>query len=227
VKVPASIVVEVPDPVSLDQAAIVTCTLGTAYHALADRGRVQPGETLVITGASGGVGIHALKLAKLLGAQVIGVTSSPSKELAIRNAGADEVVVSPDLKFARRIKTITGGRGVDAVIDVVGGPTLQQSMHAVRDGGRVVIVGNVEGGTAEVQPALFILKEITVVGTKACTRGDLEYALTLVAGGRIGLEVEGCVPLRDGREIHRRMERGDSHGRLVLEVAGETIGPEN
>jgi acryloyl-coenzyme A reductase len=221
VAVPADITAPVPDAVSLDQAAVITCTLGTAYHALSSRAGVQPGETLVITGASGGVGIHAIKLAKQLDTHVIGITSSAAKEPMIRAAGADEVVVAPDLKFSRSVKSLTSGRGADAVVELVGGPTLAQSIHAIRDGGRVVVVGNVEGGTAEIQPALFILKEITVMGTKACTRSELEHVLSLVAGGRISVEVEGRVPLREGQQIHRLMESGASQGRLVLEVAGE------
>jgi acryloyl-coenzyme A reductase len=224
VTVPAAITVPVPDAVSLDQAAVITCTLGTAYHALSSRAAVQPGETVVITGASGGVGIHAIKLAKLLDTHVIGITSSEAKERAVRAAGADEVVVAPDSKFSRPVKSLTAGRGADAVIDVVGGPTLAQSIHAIRDGGRVVIVGNVEGGTAEIQPALFILKEIAVMGTKSCTRNELEHVLSLVADGHISIEVEGRVPLREGKEIHRLMESGASQGRLVLEVAGEGRG---
>lgn len=78
------------------------------------------------------------------------------------------MIVAPDRRFARAVKERTGGRGADAVLEIVGGPTLRESIHAVRSGGRVVLVGNVEGGAAEIRPAHFILKEISLIGTKSC-----------------------------------------------------------
>ncbi len=222
VKVRADTVVAVPENVSLKAAAVVICTVGTAYHALVTRADIQPGETVVLTGASGGVGIHALRLAKHLGARVIAVTSSESKRDGLVAAGADEVVIAGDLDFARDIKRLTGGRGADAVVEIVGARTLGASIHAVRNGGRVVMLGNVEGQPAQIRPAHFILKEISLIGTKSCTAGEVAHALELISSGRLHVDVGQAIALIDGAEVHRRMEANEAAGRLVIEVAGES-----
>ena len=213
-------VVPLPPEVSFAQAAIVSCTLGTAWHALVTRAKLAEGETVVVTGASGGVGAHAVQVAVALGARVIAITSGAAKAEALRRLGATEVVVSPELDFARAVKAATGGRGADVVLEIVGARTLAESLHAVRSGGRVVIVGNVEGKTATLRPAHLILKEVALLGTKSCTAEELSEVLRRVADGRLVAAVEGVVPLEDAAELHRRMEAGEGHGRLVLEVAG-------
>lgn len=221
VKVRQDVALAVPDEVGLREAAVITCTLGTAYHALVAQANVSSGDTVLITGASGGVGRHAIKIAKHLDARVIAVTSNPKKEHFIRVAGADETLVCPDLNFARSVKSLTDSAGADAVIEVVGATTLVESMRAVRNGGRVVVLGNVEGEAATIWPAHLILKEISLVGTKSCTRGELDDVLSLVADGSLEAEVVGSVPLEEGEEIHHRMEDGRAEGRLVIEVAGD------
>jgi len=221
VKVRADTIVAVPDSVSLKAAAVVICTLGTAYHALVTRADIKAGETVVLTGASGGVGIHALRLAKYLGARVVAVTSSPSKRDGLIAAGADDVVVAPDLDFARDIKRLTGGRGADAVVEIVGARTLDASIHALRNGGRLVMLGNVEGQPAQIRPAHFILKEISLIGTKSCTAREVEGALELIANDRLQIDVGDAIPLMHGGDVHRRMEANEAAGRLVIEVAGE------
>lgn len=213
--------VPVPDGVALDRAAIITCTLGTAWHAIVTRARVQAGETVALTGASGGVGLHALQILRLIGARSIAITSRASKMETVRAAGADEVVMAGDLHFARRVKELTDGRGADVVLDIVGAATLTQAVHATRPGGRIVVVGNVEGRAAEIKPAHFILKEISLIGTKSCSRPELETVLSHMSGGRLSAHIGGCLPLAQAAEIHRRMETGESQGRLVLEVAGQ------
>jgi 2-desacetyl-2-hydroxyethyl bacteriochlorophyllide A dehydrogenase len=212
----------VPEGVSLKKAAVITCTLGTAYHSIVTQAKASSGETLLITGASGGVGMHAVKIAKHLGARVIAVTSSPGKRPVLESVGADEVLIAPDLQFRSEVKSLTDGRGADVVIETVGAPTLNESIRAVRNGGRIVVLGNVEGKPVEIRPAHFILKEIHLSGTKSCTLPELDTVLSLVADGRLDVEIGECVPLKRAAEAHRRMEDGSLRGRLILEVGGET-----
>jgi acryloyl-coenzyme A reductase len=219
VAVEARVTVPLPDAVSLMEAAIATCTLGTAYHAIATRGALQAGETVVITGAGGGVGVHAVQVARMLGATVVGVVSSEDRARSVEAAGADHVLVSPTRTFARELRTRLG-RQVDLVVDVVGAPTLRESMHAVRPGGRVVVVGNVEGKEVSIPPAYLILKEIDLRGTKSCTTGEMAALLEAVATGRLTAEVTGVEPLARARAVHEDMEAGRGSGRSVLEVAG-------
>lgn len=221
VTVRADTVLPMPDGVSLGQAAVIMCTLGTAFHALTTRAALQGGETVVITGASGGVGQHAVQIAKHLGATVLGVTTSESKAPFVRAAGADHAVVAEGGEFRNQVKELTSGRGADAVIEIVGSQTLTQSIHSVRSGGRVVIVGNVDGQPGQVKPAHFILKEISLIGTKASTFDELSTILDLVAGGKLSIEVEETVPFESVPEAHARIEAGQASGRLVMQVGGE------
>lgn len=223
VKVRQDVALPVPDKVGLQEAAVITCTLGTAYHAIVTQANVSSGDKVVITGASGGVGLHAIKVAKHLNARVIAITSDPKKEPLVEAAGADDVLASPDMKFARAVKSLTNSVGADVTIEVVGATTLVESIRAVRNGGKVVVLGNVEGKAATVWPAHLILKEISLIGTKSCTRPELDAVLSLVADGSVNVEVEGCVPLENGAEVHRRMEGGRSRGRLIIEVAGDKV----
>jgi 2-desacetyl-2-hydroxyethyl bacteriochlorophyllide A dehydrogenase len=208
-------VVLLPDTVDLAQAAILTCTLGTAYHALTARGRVTAGQRVVITGASGGVGLHAVQVAHLLGAHVTGVVSSEDKRDVVVAAGADDVIVAPDRSFARAFKA-GHRRGADVVIDVVGAPTLVESIHAVAEGGTVVVVGNVEGQSVTLFPAHVILKEITLVGTKSCSSEEMRSVLREVENGTLRPEVTEVVPMTEVAAVHAGMESGWSLGRVVL-----------
>lgn len=219
VAVQARVTVPLPDAVSLPAAAIATCTLGTAYHAIATRGALQPGETVVITGASGGVGLHAVRIARMLGAVVVAVVSRDETAAHLEQAGADHVLVSPARTFARELRRRLG-RQADVVVDVVGAPTLRESLHAVRPGGRVVVVGNVEGKEISIPPAYLILKEIALLGTKSCTMAEMSVMLDAVASGRLVAEVAEVVPLEQARDLHQQMEDGRGSGRAVLEVTG-------
>ena len=220
VTIPASTAVHVPSGVSLAAAAIVTCTLGTAWHALVTRGRLTAGQTVVITGASGGVGMHAVQIAAAHGATVVAVTSSERGAETARSAGAHHVIVSAERRFARTL-TETVGAKADLVLEVVGAPTLRESLHAVRPGGTVVVVGNVEGAEVAIPPAYLILKEIALVGTKSCTRDELGALLAEVAAGSLTADVTDIIDFTRAREVHEQMESGNAMGRTVLQVAGE------
>ncbi|MBB2893587.1 alcohol dehydrogenase catalytic domain-containing protein [Flexivirga oryzae] len=209
----------VPATMPLAEAAIMTCTLGTAYHAVVGRGGVQAGDLVVVTGASGGVGVHAIEVLAMLGARAVGVVSSGASVGPVRQAGAVDVIVSPDRRFSGELRRRYGQ--ADVVLDVVGEPTLNESCHAVRPGGRVVVIGNVNGRHARIPPAYLILKEIALVGTKSCSIAEMNEVLSLVAGGSLRARVDTVVPLAQCRAVHERMEAGENLGRIVLEVAGE------
>lgn len=221
VTVRADTILGTPDGVSLAQAAVVMCTLGTAWHALSGRGQVATGETVVITGATGGVGRHAVQIARHLGARVLAVTSRENNSSTLRHLGAEHVVVAPEGQFRHKVKELTNGAGADVAIEVVGAPTLAQSIHAVRNGGRVVLVGNVEGKPAEILPAHFILKEISLIGTKASTVVEVNDVLRHSASGSLSIDVDDVVPFDQAAQAHAQIESGQSQGRTVLEIAGE------
>lgn len=209
--------VALPERVTLRDAAIATCTLGTAYHALFGRGGLTEGQTVLITGASGGVGLHAIAIARAAGANVVGVVSSERGGRAATEMGADHVIVSAERRFAKELRERLGAQA-DVVLEVVGAQTLRESMHAVRPGGRIVVLGNVEGKEVSIPPAYLILKEISLIGTKSCTTQEMRRLLDMLAAGEIRADVSEVVPLDQVPIVHRRMESGESVGRIVLEV---------
>jgi D-arabinose 1-dehydrogenase-like Zn-dependent alcohol dehydrogenase len=206
----------VPDGMPWAVAATVCCTAGTAVHVVRTRGRVKRGETVLITGASGGVGLQAVQLARLDGARVIAVTSNQAKLAALYNAGAHEVVVAPDLEFAAAARRLTGGEGVNVAIEIVGSATFAQTLRAMSPGGRVVVVGNLESGTIDLNPGLVIVKELEILGAYATTQGELETALALTHAGKLSPFVTEVLPLGDAAKAHVRLENRAVAGRLVL-----------
>jgi acryloyl-coenzyme A reductase len=206
----------VPQGMAWAVAATVCCTAGTAVHVVRTRGRIQRGETVLITGASGGVGLQTVQLARLDGAHVIAVTSSATKVEALYNAGAHEVVVSPDLEFSRDVRKLTGAEGVQVAIEIVGSATFAQTMKAMAPGGRVVLVGNLESGTIDINPGLVIVKELEIIGAYATTQAELETALQLTHAGLLTPFVTEVLPLRDAASAHVRLENRKVAGRLVL-----------
>jgi acryloyl-coenzyme A reductase len=207
----------VPAGVSWPVAAVTCCTTGTAVHCVRTRGRLAPGEIVLITGASGGVGMQAVQLARLDGGRVIAVTSSAGKARALHEAGADEVIVSPDLDFARAVRDRTGGHGADLALEIVGSLTFNQTLRSLAAGGRLVTVGNLETGVVDLNPGLVIVKELEILGAYATTREELDESFRLVAAGALRPWVADLLPLHEAPRAHDRLERREVAGRLVLE----------
>ncbi len=206
----------VPEGLPWPVAATVCCTLGTAVHTLRTRGKIRAGETVLITGASGGVGLAAVQLAKVDGARVIAVTSGEAKVQALREAGADEVIISRGLDFANEARRLTGGEGVNVAIEIVGSATFAQSLKAMAPGGRVVVVGNLETGKVDLNPGLVIVKELEIIGAFATTREELDESLKLVADKKIRPFVSDAVALAEAGKAHFRLENREIAGRVVL-----------
>jgi D-arabinose 1-dehydrogenase-like Zn-dependent alcohol dehydrogenase len=206
----------VPEGIPWAVAATVCCTAGTAVHVVRARGRVKPGETVLVTGASGGVGLQTVQLARFDGARVIAVTSSESKTEALYNAGADEVIVSPTLEFASAVRKATGGDGVQVAIEIVGSATFSQTLKTMAPGGRIVVVGNLDSGTIALSPGLMIVKELELIGAYATNQGELETALRLTRAGKLSPFVTDIMPLAEAARAHTRLEKREVAGRLVL-----------
>jgi NADPH:quinone reductase-like Zn-dependent oxidoreductase len=208
----------VPAGLDMNEAAICACTLGTALHVARTRGRVQAGEQVLITGASGGVGLHAIQMVRHLGARPIAVTSSPDKAARLHEAGAEEVIISPDLQVAREARRRTGGRGADVVLEITGALTFDQSLRSLAPAGRLVVVGNLETKMVEINPGLIILKELEIIGSFATSTAELREVFELVAAGRLKPVVTGVMPLREAAAAHRILQDRGVFGRMVLTV---------
>lgn len=209
-------VVKVPDDADLKAAAIFACAIGTALHAVKAIGHVQLGETVLVTGASGGVGIHALQLCQSAGARVIAVTSSPHKADILRQYGADEVVASPDLNFHEQVKDLTEGEGVDVIVDCVGSLAFPSGFRSIAKRGRYLFVGQLNRDEISISPALIFRKAIEIHGPGSTTREELKEVILLVQRGKVKPVFAGEYPLEEVRRVHEMLENRQVAGRVLL-----------
>ncbi|MEE4650514.1 NADPH:quinone oxidoreductase family protein [Pseudomonas alliivorans] len=164
VAVPNYNVLPIPESMDFTVAAAFSMTYGTSMHALKQRANLQPGETLLVLGASGGVGLAAVEIGKALGARVIAAASSAEKLEVARNAGADELINYTEANLKDEIKRLTNGNGVDVIYDPVGGDLFDQAIRAIAWNGRLLIVGFASGRIPELPVNLALLKGASVVG---------------------------------------------------------------
>jgi acryloyl-coenzyme A reductase len=212
--VDASTLVRVPDGVSPSGAAISSCVVGMLINAMREVGRARAGEVVVVTGAGGGVGIHAVQVAKALGCRVIGVTRTEEKAEAVRRAGADFVVVGSS--FAEEVRRTHGG--ADLVLEAVGEPTMAESIRSLKWGGRLVLVGNVTAGTFPLPLGLVILKGLSVLGSVGSTVRTMREALEMMARGTVKPVVRE-VRLEDYEAAFSSLREGRALGRFVFRPA--------
>jgi NADPH:quinone reductase len=154
----------VPDGMTLQQASGISTTYGTSYYALKQRAALQPGETLLVLGAAGGVGLAAVELGRAMGARVIAAASSEEKLATARAAGADELIDYADGELKEKVKALTDGKGADVIYDPVGGALFDQCMRSINWYGRVLVIGFAAGDIPKVPINLILLKSCQVVG---------------------------------------------------------------
>jgi NADPH2:quinone reductase len=225
VTAPASRVCRVPDAVPLLTAAGFPINYGTAYYALATRAGLQPGETLVVHGASGGVGIAAVQLGRAMGARVIATGGDDAKLAAVAREGADHVVNVRATDLAAALMELTQGRGADVVLDTVGGDVFDASMRAIAVDGRLLIVGFVSGRIPQVACNRILFKGIAVIGvpyggfTQRNPRAWLRNMTALldrVAQGALRPRLHRRAPLADVHAVLTELAERRTLGKSVL-----------
>ena len=211
----------VPDPVSDEQAAIAGCAIGTSLNAVRDAGAVRLGERVLVTGAGGGLGVHALQLARAAGALVIAQTTSADKAGLLHRLGAHQVLVCDRGEdFSARVLALTGGRGVDVVIDHVGTLQFEATRRSLAVHGRWVLVGQLTGDFVPFNPAQLFLKNQTLVSVHSTSRAQLEDTLDLIARGVVKPVIAQTCGLDELPAVHARLARGGVAGRIVLRPQG-------
>ena len=207
----------VPDAVDLAEASIVSCTIGTILNAIREVGAVRIGESVLVTGAGGGLGMHAVQLARSAGAFVVAQTTSPAKVDAIRRMGAHVVVVHERGEdFSAKVKAATGGRGVDVAVDNVGSLLFQPIRKSMAIGGRWILIGQLTGDFVPFNPAQLFLKGVSMLSATSTTRSQLQDCLNLVATGHVKPVVDRKLPLARAAEAHLSVEAGTALGRILL-----------
>lgn len=230
VAVPAAVMRHIPEGMSFAKASAISTTYGTSYYALKQRADLKPGETLLVLGAAGGVGLAAVELGKAMGARVIAATSSAEKCEVARKAGADEVIDYSDGELKEKVKTLTDGNGADVIYDPVGGDLFDQCMRSIAWYGRVLVIGFAAGDIPKVPINLILLKSCQVVGVfygAWSARFPDEAAenfreiLDLYREGRIDPLVGREYPFEAYAEALRDLSERRAIGKVVVKIRGE------
>ncbi len=216
VALPARNLVAISDDLAFPEASVIANAIGTPYHALTKQMRLRPGEFFMVTGAGGGVGIHAVQLAAMMGARVMAVDITADKLDAAQARGA-EIVVNPEKEdLAAIARSWTGGRGLDGILELVGPATMPAGLAALAKGGRMVVVGSHTGTELTISPHAFYQNEFELLGSRNVSVGELAEVVDLVAAGKVDPVVSGTYPLEQVEELHERVRNRTVIGREVL-----------
>jgi NADPH:quinone reductase-like Zn-dependent oxidoreductase len=224
VTVPARNLYRVPDGVAPADAAAAPLAFLTAWRGLVTRGRLREGDTVLITGASGGVATAAIQVAKGLGAMVHAVTSTPHVD-RVRELGADAVYERTEVDYSAEVWRATGKRGVDVVFDSVGTATFKQNVRTLAKGGRMVVYGATTGAKGEVDVRLLFWRQLEILGTTMSNQEEFRTVMDRVFAGELRPVLDVAWPLERAREAHERLEGGAAVGNIVLLPGGGNRWP--
>jgi len=206
-----------PDRLEFAQAAASILPFLTAWQMLVHKARVQPGDVVLVQGAGSGIGVAATQIAKLHGARVIATASSEEKLERARQLGADIGIDYTKQDFVSECKTLTEKRGVDIVIEHVGGEVFEKSVRAVKIGGRIVTCGATAGFHPAIDLRHIFFRQVEVLGSTMGSKADLLAVLGHVAAGRLSPVVHAVMPLSFAADAHRMLEERRAFGKVVLE----------
>ncbi len=218
-------VVKLPDSIDFEIGAATLLTYATTYHALVDRAALHAGETLLVLGAAGGVGIAAVELGRLLGARVIAAASTDEKLAFCRDHGAAEVINYAREDLKDRIKALTGGNGVDVIYDPVGGALAEPALRGIAWQGRYLVVGFASGEIPKIPLNLVLLKGCQIVGVfwgsfatrdPARNRAHAAQIFAWVADGKLAPAIDSVMPFAEAAAALARLDRRAVMGKLVL-----------
>jgi len=217
VAVPAINVHRLEAGVTYQEAAAVPTTFLPVWNMLVRRAQLRPWETVLVLSASAGVGTAAIQVAKrVLGARVIATTSTPEKVAQAREWGADEVINYKEEDIGERVKALTGGQGVDVVVDHVGAEFFSAAFNSLRPGGRYTICGATTGLRAELHLGLLFTRQIEVYGAFMGTKKDMSQIVEVLNRGMIRPAIHQTFDLEKAAEAHRAMEETNFFGKLLL-----------
>jgi acryloyl-coenzyme A reductase len=212
----ANMGIKVPDRVDWIAAALSCCPIGTSLRALKAVAGINPDDTVLITGASGGLGVHQIQIARALGGHPIAVTTSPSKIEFLKSLGAEDVVVATGLAYSADVWRLTDKRGVDIAIDNLG-LTLPETLRCMAQGGIVVVLGNVSGGAVPVSPGLLIGRRLRVSGSGMATLEDVRQSLAMLQAGMVKAVITASVKFSEAAKAHAMIESRAVEGRVVMQ----------
>jgi NADPH2:quinone reductase len=217
-------VIPLPDYMSSEQGAALPIAMLTAWHMLHTLHETRAGQTVLVHSAAGGVGIAAVQIAKAAGARVIGTVSSEDKAALVRSHGADEVIDYEKQDFAAEVMRISGGRGIDLVLDAVGKPTFEKGLKCLAPFGHLILFGRAGGMPDPLNLAKLMEKSLKVSGfvlpliysNREVMRRGLEHSFQLIREGKLTVPIGGSFPLAQAAEAHRFVLSRRSTGKVLL-----------
>jgi len=218
VVIPAENAIPIPDQLSFEDAASIPMVFVTAWRMLITRARLRAGEDVLVLGASAGVGIACIQIAKVAGARVFAAASSQEKLDLCRELGADVLINYAQEDFARSVRKHTGKRGVDVVVDYIGKDTWVKSLKSLSRGGRLVTCGATTGHDPETDLRHIFFRQLEVIGSTMGSLNELMAPLKLIFAGRMRPVVSETYSLEESVEAHRSMEERRSLGKVVIRV---------
>jgi len=225
--IPVERIILMLDNLDFEQAAGFTITYGTSYHALKQSAKLQPGETVLVLGAAGGVGITAVECAKAMGARVIAAASNDKKLEFARAAGADETINYSTESLKDQCKILTNGKGIDVVYDPVGGELAQQALRALAWHGRYLVIGFASGDIPNFPANIALLKEASIIGiwwgtwlTKhpAESEQNMKELFGMVLKGILKPRVTESWPLESYAEAFKSLSNRTARGKVILKL---------
>jgi NADPH:quinone reductase-like Zn-dependent oxidoreductase len=216
VKTPGVNVIPIPGDLSFEEAAAVPLVFLTAWHMLATRVRLQPGEDVLVLGAGSGVGSAAIQIAKVMGARVIATAGSESKLRKAKELGADETIDHSKQDIAAEVKRLTERRGADVVVEHVGTATWESSVMSLAPNGRLVTCGATTGFQAKLDLRHLFSKHLSILGSYMGSKAELHAALRLIGQRKLRAVIDRVMPLADCSLAHELLEKREQFGKIVL-----------
>ena len=207
---------QVEDGFDLISASLFACPMGVALQAAQNVAQIQPGETVVVTGAGGGLGVHAVQAAVSLGARVLAVTSSPEKLGSLAPLGGEEILHTEELDFSEMVLALTEDEGAAVVLDTVGSPLFPSTWRSLAQFGRMVLLGEVAGRPVELNLAEIIFRDARVLGSSGVSRASVRQAAGMASRGEMKPMVSRTFPLEDAETAFGLLASRPPLGRLVF-----------
>lgn len=217
-RVPQRNVLPIPDDFDFVEICAAPLAFQTAWRALITRGRLQPGEDVVVLGAGSGVSTAAIQIAKYAGARVFATSHSDAKLARAKELGADVLINYTTSEWEKEVFRITNKRGADVVLDAIGEATWLKSLRALRKGGRLVTYGATTGPNPAEEIRLIFWKQLEIIGSTMANQGEFMDVMKLVFERKFKPVVDVVLPLEKAAEAHERLAKNEQFGKIVLTV---------
>ncbi len=216
--VDATNLLKLPEGITFEEAAATPLVFQTAWRALITQADIKPSDDVLILGASGGVGSASIQIAKLVGANVIAVTSNKEKISYAKQLGADIVLNRKSGDYWGELAALTNNRGVDVVVENVGAATWAHSLKSLVKGGRLVTYGRTTGHLAETDIRLIFWNQLRIIGSTMANQKEFSEVMHLIFQGKLRPVIDTVFPLEQARKAYQRLQDGEQFGKIVIKI---------